>query len=294
MQTTIEEYLHGLRVELKGSDAAIVQDALSDAREHFTLALAAARESGLQGNDTQALAAIIEEFGTPAETAQAYREIERRTAVRSSRAMRPRSGLGAFFGVYTDGRAWSALLYMLIAFETGSLYFVWVLAGSVFSAFFALFVFGLPLALAFLLSIRALALLEGRLVEALLGVRMPRRPLVLLEHAKWKDQLKALLLDKDTWRTLLYVALHFVLGCAYVVLLIAAIGFSVVLVSVPITQEVVGEGAVMLGGEAVFWPRWSYALCVPGGLLLWTIFMHVARGIADWHGRMAKRLLVWE
>jgi hypothetical protein len=294
MLNTIEEYLRGLRVELEGSDAAIVQDALSDAHEHLSMALADVRESGAPGSDAQALAAIIEEFGTPAETAQAYREIERHTRIRPSRAVRPRSGLGAFFGIYMDGRAWSALLYMLIAFETGSLYLVWVLAGSAFSALFALFVFGLPFALAFLLSIRALALLEGRLVEALLGVRMPRRPLVVLEHAKWRAQLKALLVDKDTWRALLYVALHFVLGCAYIVLLTAAIGFSLVLVSVPIVQEVFGLGAVALGGETVFWPRWSYALCVPGGLLLWTIFMHIARGIGDWHGRIAKRLLVRE
>jgi len=291
--TTVEEYLRALRHDLTGSDAAVVQDALSDAREHLSTALAAAQESRPGVSEAQALAAIVDEFGTPEETALAYREIERRTPVESKRAAPQRSALGRFFAVYADARAWSALLYMVIAFETGSLYLVWAMTGTAFSAFFALFVFGLPFAVAFLLSIRALALLEGRLVEALLGVRMPRRRLFYPPDMKWREQLKALVADEKTWLTLLYVAAQFVLGCVYVLLLLAALVFSFALVSVPISQEWLGEGIVMYG-DAVFWPRWTYPLCVLGGLLLWTIFMHVARGIGRWHGRMAKSLLVRE
>jgi hypothetical protein len=111
---------------------------------------------------------------------------------------------------------------------------------------------------------------------------------------RWREQLKDLLIDKDTGRALVYVVLNFALGCIYLLLLIAAAGFSFLLISVPFVQEVLGEGVVMLRGTTVLWPRWSYALCVPGGILLWTVFMHIARGIGGRHGRLAKRLLVRE
>ena len=104
---------------------------------------------------------------------------------------KPRSALGRFFGVYADSRAWGALLYMLIAFVTGIFYFTWVVTGLSLSVSFAIFIFGLPLALLFLLSVRGLALLEGRLVEALFGVRMPRRPLFTQQGLKWLERLKA-------------------------------------------------------------------------------------------------------
>jgi hypothetical protein len=51
--------------------------------------------------------------------------------------------------------------------------------------------------------VRGVAWLEGRMVEALLGVRMPRRPLVAPQSAKWFERVKVLVLDKHTWLSLL-------------------------------------------------------------------------------------------
>jgi len=44
MFNTIEEYLDALKNEMKDADAAIVQDAQADAREHLSNALMASRE----------------------------------------------------------------------------------------------------------------------------------------------------------------------------------------------------------------------------------------------------------
>jgi hypothetical protein len=56
--------------------------------------------------------------------------------------------------------------------------------GIAISISFSLFIFGLPIAIFFLYSVRGFALLEGRIVEALLGVRMPRRPLFYPKEGK--------------------------------------------------------------------------------------------------------------
>lgn len=295
MFKTIEEYLDSLKEEMKGSDVALVQDALADAREHLSNAMEATHEKTPEIGDVVALATIIEEYGSPEETASAYREVERRTSPVLKQTIKPRSALGSFFGVYTDPRAWGALLYMFIAFITGVFYFIWAVTGVSLSASFVIFIFGLPMALLFLLSVRGLALLEGRLVEALLGVRMPRRPLFSHQGMKWFERLKALLTDKATWLMLVYMIVQFVLGTVYFVVIVTALSLSAAFIAIPILQGVLHQGAVVLYGNVRYtFPIWTYPLWVLGGFLLWTTFMNIARGIGQLHGRFAKWMLVSE
>ena len=184
---------------------------------------------------------------------------------------------------------------MLIAFVTGVFYFTWAVTGISVSVSFAIFIFGLPFALLFLLSVRGLALLEGRLVEALLGVRMPRRPLFSHQGMKWFDRLKALLTDKATWLMLVYMFTQFVLGTVYFVVLVTVLSISLSFIAIPFLQEILGQGAVMMNnGIRYTLPMWTYPLLVLAGFLTWTIFMNVARGIGQLHGRFAKWLLVTE
>ncbi len=295
MFNTIEEYLDALKTEMKDADAALVQDAQADAREHLSTALSVAREANPEVSEADALKKIIEGYGTPEETASAYREVERRTSPVIVQTVKPRSALGSFFGVYTDPRAWGALLYMLIAFVTGIFYFTWAVTGVSLSISLLIFIFGFPIALLFLLSVRGLALLEGRLVEALLGVRMPRRPLFSHQGMKWFDRLKTLLTDKATWLMIVYMLLQFVLGTVYFVLIVTVLSFSLAFIAIPVLQEYFNQGAMMLSNNVRYtFPVWSYPLWVAGGILLWTIFMNFARGIGQLHGKMAKSLLVSE
>ncbi len=295
MFKTIEEYLDALKNEMKDADSALIQDAQADAREHLSTALEAAREKSPEVSVADALVGIIEEYGSPEETASAYREVERRTSPALKQSVKPQSALGRFFGVYLDPRAWGALLYMFIAFVTGVFYFTWAVTGVSLSVSFLLFIFGFPLALLFLLSVRGLALLEGRLVEALLGVRMPRRPLFSHQGMKWLDRLKALVTDKATWLMLVYMLAQFVLGTVYFVVIVTVLSVSLSFMSIPILQTIFHEGAIMLSdGIRYTFPTWTYPLWMLGGFLLWTTFMNIARGVGQLHGRFAKWLLVRE
>jgi uncharacterized membrane protein len=294
MIKTVEEYLEALKAELKDSDAATVQDALADAEEHIRAALASLRENQPEMPEAEALNQVIEQYGSPDETASAYREVERRTAPQLIREMpKNDSSLGNFFGVYTDARAWGSLLYMLIAFVTGIFYFTWAITGLSISVSFSIFIFGLPFSLLFLLSVRGLALLEGRIVEALLGVRMPRRPLFAEKGLKWLERLKRLALDRHTWLSILYMIVQFVLGTIYFVVFVTVLSLSLGFIAIPIMQEVLNMGAIMLNdGIRYSFPLWSYPLLIFGGILLWTAFMNLARGAGQLHGRMAKSMLV--
>ena len=296
MIKTIEEYLEQLKTEMQGNDVATIQDALADAEEHLRAALANVREKQPNLAEEAALSQIIEQYGLPSETASAYAEVERRTMPQLARANpAPQSTVGGFFGVYTDPRAWGALLYMLIAFVTGVFYFSWAVTGLATSISFALFIFGLPFALLFFISVRGLALLEGRLVEALLGVRMPRRPLFTQQNLKWLDRLKELAMDRHTWFSILYMFIQFVLGTIYFVVFVTILSFSLSFIAIPFLQEMLGLAPVAITDEIRYsFPTWSYPLLILGGILLWTVFMNLARGIGQMHGRMAKSMLVTE
>jgi len=294
MFNTMDEYLDALKNEMQGGDPALLQDALADAREHLSTALVVAREQNAGLKEADALKTIVEEYGTPEETASAYKEVERRMSPSLRQSVKPRSWIVRFFGIYADARAWGALLYMLIAFVTGIFYFTWAVTGLSLSISFSIFIFGLPFALLFLLSVRGFALLEGRLVEALLGMRMPRRPLFSHQGMKWFDRLKALLSDKATWLMLVYMIVQFVLGVVYFVLLVTVLSFSLSFIAIPFLQELLHEPFINLDGARYFIPLWSYPLFVLSGFLLWTTFMNIARGIGQLHGRLAKWMLVSE
>jgi len=295
MTNSVEEYLDALKKELKGSDSATIQDALVDADEHLTTALESLRERQPELDEVDALEQIIEQYGTPEETAAAYMEVERRTfpGLRPATVKKHSSPLGRFFGIYTDPRAWGSLLYMLIAFVTGIAYFTWAVTGLSLSVSFAIFIFGLPVALLFLLSVRGVAWLEGRLVEALLGVRMPRRQLFAPQNAKLIERIKTLVTDKHTWLSIVYMVVQFVLGTVYFVVLVMVFAFAASFAALPVVQEVLDVPVVQFAnGVDYFLPQWGYHLAMLGGVLLWTSTMHLVRWVGSLHGRYAKALLV--
>ena len=295
MTKTVEEYLDALKQELKGSDNATIQDALADAEEHLTTAFESSRENQPDLDEEDALKQIIEQYGTPTETAAAYLEVERRTfpGLTTATAKETGSPLGRFFSIYVDPRAWGSLLYMLIAFVTGIVYFTWAVTGLSLSVSFAIFIFGLPVALLFLLSVRGVIWLEGRLVEALLGVRMPRRQLFAPQSTKLIERIKALVIDKHTWLSMLYMLLQFALGTVYFVVLVTVFTFAASFIALPILQEVLHVPVVQYAnGVDFFLPQWGYPLAVLGGVLLWTATMHLVKWVGGLHGRYAKALLV--
>ena len=118
MKYSIEKYLAELEQELNGSDKAIIQDALADAHEHLSTALDEALEINPELDNDQLIEEIINHYGSPEETAAAYREIETRTAPSfsfTSVTKESRGALAKFFGIYNDTRAWGGMLYMLIS-----------------------------------------------------------------------------------------------------------------------------------------------------------------------------------
>ena len=112
---------------------------------------------------------------------------------------------------------------------------------------------------------------------------------------KWLERLKALVTDRQTWLMILYMLIQFVLGTIYFVLIVTVLSFSLSFIAVPVFQEFFNQGALQITDSIRYrFETWTYPLWVLGGILLWTTFMNIARGIGQLHGRMAKWILVGE
>src|SRR3982074_3098004 len=184
---SIDEYLKQLRQALEGQDPALIQDALYDAEEDLRAEVAAHPEQSASA----VLELIASTYGAADEVAAAYRDTEAKVKAAlktpAPRAAANESGLARFFGVYQDPRAYTSLFYMLLTLATGIVYFTFVVAGLSLAAGFAVLVIGVPFFLAFIGIARVIALGEGRLLEAMTGERMPRRPLTPGPPARWRQ-----------------------------------------------------------------------------------------------------------
>ena len=153
---------------------------------------------------------------------------------------------------------------------------------------------GLPILGLFLLSARGIALLEGRLIEALLGVRMPRRPLFSRKDISWWQKFKSLFTERQTWTAVIYMLLQMPLGIIYFTVLISLIAVAFGLIFKPVLELVWGIPSWIIGDYGYFTPVWLLPFVVIGGILLLFATMHIAKYIGRLHGMMAKAMLVRE
>jgi hypothetical protein len=293
MFNNIDDYLKQLKKELKNSDSALVQDALFDAEEHLRTALDSALEESESLSESETLQPIIEKYGMPAEVASAYKEIEIRITpvLAPSRWQESQTFWKRFFGAFSDSRTWGSFFYMILAFLTGLIYGMWILFGASFSLFTLILIIGLPVTGLFLLSVRGLALMEGRIVEVLLGVRMPHKPLFIQSGLGWKAKFKALITEAYTWKSLIYLSLRFPLGFAYGIVTLLLFGLSVKFTFFPLWHWILGRPLITLG-QPYFPPVWLFPLISAGGFLLFFLTLHLTRFLGKIHGRFARAMLV--
>lgn len=302
MIQTIEEYLAKLKKELSGCDRATIQDALSDAEEYLRTALDREIEDTTL-SETEAISLIIEKYGSPEETASAYREIENRlspalaTIKPQSKTPEPvekehKGFIKSFFGVFIDPLTWGSFFYLMVSLATGIFYFTWVVTGLSLSGGLLVLIIGLPFLGLFILSVRGIGLVEGRVVEALLGVRMPRRQPYSRRNISLWERYKAIITDRHTWFTVVYMIIMLPLGTFYFSFFITLIALSLSGIAIPVLQLGYDIPVFYIDGVRYFLQGWVLPFTVIGGILLGFVTLHLMRYTGRIHGALAKAMLV--
>src|SRR5690606_22250829 len=122
----------------------------------------------------------------------------------------------------------------VLALATGIFYFPWVVTGLSMSAGFAILIIGIPFVILFFGSVRVLSLVEGRLVEVMLGERMPRRPLYPASGRSLWQRIGDMFTDPRSWSTLLYMLLMLPLGVVYFSIATILVTLGAVLLASPL------------------------------------------------------------
>ncbi|HZF25235.1 MAG TPA: sensor domain-containing protein [Steroidobacteraceae bacterium] len=289
---SVEQYLEQLKAALVGEDPALQQDALYDAEEYLRA------EIGQHPGKSEAdvLELISSTYGAPDEVAEAYRTTE--ATVRAALATPPRrpsrNGLGKFFSVYSDWRAYASLFFMFLSLVTGIIYFTVAVTGLAISAGTMILIIGFPFFLLFLGLVRALSMAEGRMVEGLTGVRMPRRPAHASTTAPWYERIIGILRERHTWTALFYMVLKLPIGIIYFTIASAGLAIGVGLTVGPFLWALHLAGLIHISGDADV--NGLHPVAIPFviviGVLVLTLLLHLAKGIGRMHGQLAKALLV--
>lgn len=287
---SIAEYLMRLRIALAGADPALIQDALYDAEDYLRSELAA----NPGRSEAEVIADVAGSYGAPAEVADIYRDTEVRvqTALQPPKTRRPRTAWARFFGVALEPRTYAALFYMLLSLATGIFYFTWVVTGLSLSAGLSVLIIGIPFVILFFGSVRVLSLVEGRLIEVMLGERMPRRPRYAPHDAPLLQRIKAMFTDARTWGTMLYMLLMLPMGIMYFTLAVTLLSVSLAFITAPLALAFDAAGWVSLGDFEYTGQPWQMPFLFVGGVLLLFATLHLARGVGRMHGRIAKHMLV--
>ncbi|HSM95045.1 MAG TPA: sensor domain-containing protein [Rhizomicrobium sp.] len=293
---TVREYLNALTTALRAEKCppGLIVDALNDCEEHLRNEIA--QNPGVP--EAEVLASVVETYGTPAEIAEEYKSMEATLSGPFPKSDMPQEERPyGFFNVLSDPRTYGALVYMLLSLATGIFYFTWVVTGLSLSVGLFILIIGIPFALLFVGSVRVLAHVEGRIVEALLGVRMPRRlpPTTQGEETVWA-RIKDALSDIRTWSSMLYLLLMLPLGVAYFVIAVVGLACSIGVTGGALAGLITGHVNIQME-ENPFLQH--FLQTAPGlivlaviGLLLFFVVLHIARGVGALHARIAEHLLV--
>jgi hypothetical protein len=200
------------------------------------------------------------------------------------------------FGVFVDPAAYKALVYMILSLATGVTYFTIVVTGVTTAGSMLVLIVGVPLFLLVLGMVRAMALFEGKLVEGLLGTRMPRRERAAPPNMNLIQRMVFWVKDGRTWASMAYMILMLPLGIVYFT--VAVTGLSAGLWGI----ASVGWGwfgrfggwDYVSEGVTYHWalPAWGIPLAMIGGVIVLVGMMHLIRAIGRLHAAFAKSMLV--
>jgi uncharacterized membrane protein len=290
---TVRAYLDQLRRALKGAPPGLIADALADCEEHLNNEIAQNPDQ----DEASVLASVVETYGSPQEIAEEYRDMEATISTPFPKQDEPTQRRLGFFNVISDPRTYGALLYMLLSLITGIFYFTWTITGISLTAGFAILILGIPFALLFVGSIRLLSHVEGRIVEGLLGVRMPRRmPPTTAPDESILTRIKEALVDMRTWTSMFYLLLMLPLGVIYFVVALVGLTVSIGVSGAAIYGLITNHSNFQVGDvpwlDHLLHTAPGLFLVAAAGLLLFFVVLHIARAVGWMHGRIAEGLLV--
>jgi hypothetical protein len=201
-----------------------------------------------------------------------------------------------FFRVIGSGQSYLNLIYLLVAFPLGIIYFTFLASGLSLGISLSIIWVGIPILLLVGAGWWALASFERFIAIHILNEDISEmwRP-SNGDSGIWA-RFKDYFINPGTWKSLLYLFLKFPLGIATFVILITLISLTLAFLTMPFTYKFLSEiqvGVFFSLGLPV-WHIEGMSDALLGaliGLILWPVTLHVTNGLAWLHAKFAKVML---
>lgn len=198
------------------------------------------------------------------------------------------------FGVLGHAQTYRNILYLILSFPLGILYFVLCITGLSLGIGTIVLWLGAIVLVGTFLGVRAFTSLERTLTSSLLRTTIPSRSMAATSAWPSDDKTilqkaKALLTNRESWIGVLYLLVKFPLGIISFVVVATGLAGSIALISSPITAMIPGAEIQMTG-----WNVDSPVKAAPFaaiGLLLLFFSLHIFNGVAWLHAQWAKLCL---
>jgi hypothetical protein len=198
------------------------------------------------------------------------------------------AALKNIFGVVVKGRTYANILYLMLAFPLGLLYFVFLAVGISLGIGLYILIIGLPLLILTMLAWRQFVKLERFKSRRLLGARI--EPEAILHWSSGQNAwrwFRSRLSSPVTWKGLGYLFLKFPLGLLAFILLIVLGVVSLVLTAMPFIYQHVNVDV----GEHIDLSMPQALIFMVMGLFLALFSLHIWNGLAFVFKRLSERLL---
>jgi uncharacterized membrane protein len=282
-QQELESFLVALGRTLYGQPPSLIQDALYDAENHILDALAEAKGEGFDN--------IVAAYGSPEEVAQQYVQLEAQTQ-QFLVGKRTQHKANGFFAPLCQLSSYKALGYFAIAFPVSVMYFAWFALVGINVFVLSITLVGLPVLALFFKLQSYLALIEGQLVNTLLGERMPRRPHIFVSGRQaigFYQQIVTHLKSPIGWKVTLYTLVHLPIASIYFAACVCMFFGSIAVVISPIVDPILHYFFPTSSIDIAWY--WM-PLCILVGVIGVTLSLHVAGALSKLHRAIARSLLV--
>lgn len=211
-----------------------------------------------------------------------------------------------FLGAPLRSRTYRNLLYLLVAFPLGIVYFVGLVTGTAVGAGLLVTWVGLPILLATLAGAAVAAGIEARLASRLVGVdaavptflrEFDIRDGVALPGDGFVDAIRRLVTAPSTWTSVVLLVYKFVVGLVSFVAVVTVGSITVALLAAPLVYD--ASGTLATGGASGQYRIGSWvvnslpeALAVAGvGVVALIVGLNLLNGLARLQARSVATIL---
>ncbi len=200
---------------------------------------------------------------------------------------------GGFFSVLTNPQSYRNVVYLLLSFPLGIIYFVLTVVGLSVGIGTLIIWVGAFVLLATFLMIRGLTAIERKLAAGLLQTTIPSRimpyPTRPTAETSAFEKAKSLIFCRENWAGIAFLLLKLPLGIVSFVLTVALIPVSLALSILPLATTF-SLGNLRMGSWVIDSPVEAAPFAVVGVLLLF-FSLHILNGMAWLHAQWAKLCL---